>query len=200
VTSIFCITWIFIGNYILLNLFIAFILDSFTSNNPQIKEIIQQQQEEEPVVERDNREIVEKHLKFIPGLFQKRRKGSLFEDSLLFLSKSSKLRIICFKIKTSNKFENIVLFLIFLSSIKLIIDTYVDFGTIEYDLLYLFEIGLTICFSIEAVIRIISDGFFIGKDCYLRDYYNLLDFILLISSISSLLIDQIDLPALKVPI
>ena len=141
---------------------------------------------------------MEKHLKFIPGLFQKRREGSLFEDSLLFLSRNSKLRKLCSKIKSSNKFENMVLFLIFLSSIKLIIDTYVEDNSLEYKFLYIFEILLTICFSIEAFVRIITDGVFIGRESYLRDYYNLLDFILLVSSISSLLIDQIDLPALKV--
>ena len=32
ITLIFVITWIFIGNYILLNLFLAILLDSFTDD------------------------------------------------------------------------------------------------------------------------------------------------------------------------
>jgi len=45
VTGIFSISWIFLGNYVLLNLFLAILLDSVTVNFSD-KEVIQNKEDE----------------------------------------------------------------------------------------------------------------------------------------------------------
>ena len=62
--------------------------------------------------------------------------------------------------------------------------------------------GFSVVFIIEAILKIITSGFVIGKDTYLRDPWNLMDFIIVLAAIfdfimNSLHLDSAALSALK---
>lgn len=66
-TAIYYISWIFIGNFILLNLFLAILIDSFNSEEDETKA----SEEENDEAEKKSKEIKEQRLK---ELKLKRRK------------------------------------------------------------------------------------------------------------------------------
>jgi len=85
-----------------------------------------------------------------------------------------KFRKICFKIVQWEHFESIILVLIIFSSIKLAIDTYfLDDPTTQIEMIYfnisqILDYTFNICFIIECLLKIISYGFLLDKNTYLR--------------------------------
>jgi len=80
------------------------------------------------------------------------------------------------------KFEILVLFLIFLSSFKLVVDTYnisIDI-TVESDQI---DLALVVMFALEAIMKIIAFGLIADESSYLRNPWNSLDFFILVVSI-----------------
>ena len=66
-TAVYYVSWIFIGNFILLNLFLAILIDSFTSeeNESNVNEEVDQDAE---------KKVAEIRLERLESLRQKRRK------------------------------------------------------------------------------------------------------------------------------
>jgi hypothetical protein len=92
-----------------------------------------------------------------------------------------------------------LIFFIILSSIHLAIDNPLKDPNGKLDsILWYFNIVFTVIFFFEAVIKIITYGFlFNGKDSYLRNYWNIIDFCIVITSILSTS-STIDSPILRV--
>jgi hypothetical protein len=53
-------------------------------------------------------------------------------------------------------------------------------------------------FTLEACLKIISYGFVIERDTYLRDIWNIMDFFIVVSALVDMSIESIDIPALKI--
>jgi len=74
-------------------------------------------------------------------------------------------------------FENFIIGLIILNSLKLILDTYLNPGKtntkpiITYISNYI-DLIFTIIFALESALKSITFGFFISKDAYLRETWN----------------------------
>jgi len=85
-----------------------------------------------------------------------------------------KFRKICFKIVQWGHFESIILVLIVFSSIKLAVDTYfIEDPTTDFELLYsefstILDYVFNISFLIECVLKIISYGFILDENTYIR--------------------------------
>ena len=93
------------------------------------------------------------------------------------------------KIADSKWLENIVMLGILISSICLALETPLNDqdGTKAKVLKYV-DLVTTIFFSIEIVIKVIAYGlYFNGKNSYLRNYWQILDFLFVIFSILALL-------------
>ena len=103
-------------------------------------------------------------------------------NSLFLFSNENKFRIFLQKIVSSKQFILIINIIILINVIFLILETIEYFQIIT---LYS-EYVLAIIFIIEFIIKVISYGFFIGQHSYLRDPWNWLDFIVVISSIINL--------------
>ena len=88
----------------------------------------------------------------------------------------------------SQAFENFVIFVIFLNSVTLAIRDYNDRDNeSEYNLrLEHFGHAFTVVFTIEFLLKIISMGFIIHKNSYLRDAWNWLDFLVVMIGLSEL--------------
>ena len=105
----------------------------------------------------------------------------LAERSLLIFDQNNLLRIVCYRIVKDLKFEILVLFLIFLSSFKLIIDTYnITEINVESDQI---DLAMVVMFALEAIMKIIAFGLIADESSYLRNPWNSLDFFILIVSI-----------------
>jgi len=72
--------------------------------------------------------------------------------------------------------------LIFLSTLRLIIDTFVESSYITDLVFDIADIIFNICFYIECILKIIGEGFIVEEGTYLRDNWNKLDFLIVVVS------------------
>lgn len=77
-------------------------------------------------------------------------------------------------------FKNVILLLIIVSTVTLALDSPLDDPEGEkIQALKLIDRIMTVIFTIEVVVKIIAYGFiFAGKDSYIRDTWNILDFLI----------------------
>ena len=92
------------------------------------------------------------------------------------------------KIVTSRLFEILITILIFLNSIMLGFMDYTDTKAKIWrnEIVTYSEPFFTSIFTLEVVLKIIAFGLFWGKNTYLRDPWNWIDFIVVITSVISL--------------
>ena len=100
----------------------------------------------------------------------------------------------------SKPFENFILGLILLSSILLVLDNPINDP--ESPLMYFLhyaDIILTAFFSMECLFKIISYGFLFNKEnSYIRNGWNIIDFLVVLISIISLLITNVKFSGVKI--
>lgn len=127
-----------------------------------------------------------KFLKSVLKNFEVEDELAYFKDvkcqfSLYIFSKENKIRRICFKIMFSRLFKYLMNFIIFLSLLKLIIDTYIDWEIIQdKDFLYssnILNYMINISFFSEVLIKMIALGFFMDGGSYLRNILSILEFL-----------------------
>lgn len=107
------------------------------------------------------------------------------KNSLGFLSNRSPFRIALVWIITWPVFDKLILLLIILNSLGLGLKDYRDPDNLTYKNQFIdyFDIYFTVAFCIEAGLKIMAMGFFLGKGAYLKDAWNWLDFIVVVSSL-----------------
>ena len=106
-------------------------------------------------------------------------------NSLGFLSNKSRFRIIIVWIITWKGFDRAILILIVLNSIGLGLKDYLDPENLTERNKFIdsFEIYFTVAFCLECSLKIIGMGFIMGKGAYLKEAWNWLDFIVVVSSL-----------------
>jgi len=84
-----------------------------------------------------------------------------------------------------------MILLIVCSTIVLSIENPLDDpNSLKTEILEIFNLFFTISFIIEALIKILALGFVMnGKMSYLKDYWNVLDFVIVLCSIVDLVLD-----------
>jgi Ion transport protein len=192
-TFFFFIIWIIIGKFILLNVFLAIILDSFT-------------EDAEKLVKNEKNNLKTNHNKELEITVQINRIQTFYTDiscekSFWVCSKENKIRKLCYKISESGKFDKFVFIIIILSSIKLVWDTYIinsPSGSIESYISMYLDIVFTSIFIIEFLIKSITAGFLLDSRAYLRENWNKIDFFIIVMSIIDLCISSLSIPAIKV--
>ena len=231
-TGVYLVSWIFLGNFMLLNLFLAILLDSFAEED---EEDVQKKKSPEEI-KRDEMEAKaefmsksgeqlildysdvamsnNKNNKSKGGGFVKQTKKKVKNDKLMdesfeledIATKQKKeeikekkpeywgvecersfyvfpqkffFRRIMYIMTNHYLFENLVLVLIILSSLKLAFDTYIidepDSSTAK-SLSNRIDLFFTIFFALEALTKCISLGFIQDDGSYLRESWNQLDF------------------------
>ena len=113
-----------------------------------------------------------------------------------------------YKIVNAKAFDYTILFFIFASSVHLALDNPLNDpkGKLT-EILFYIDIAITGIFVIEAIMKILALGFISnGEESYLRNYWNTLDFIIVIISVRfflnsaqilSIVFEDLDLNALK---
>lgn len=105
--------------------------------------------------------------------------------SLYIFSDTNKFRKIIYNITTWKHFDKFIMLTIGLSSIQLALENPLNDPNSKLEnALYYIDMVTTIIFTLEMVLKIISFGFIInGPNCYLRNPWNLMDFIIVIFSV-----------------
>jgi len=192
ISAFYLISWIFVGNFVLLNLFLAIILDGFNQAVVENEEDLPNDyicDEIEPpnnaVVEMKQPPVKYKSISPFDPLknseIERLFESLACENSFYLFNKSYPLRIFCFRLTKSHKFENFTLLLIILNTAKMILDTYID--PAEYSSSGILDEILTFAFLVETLIKSVAMGFVIDKGSYLRDTWNVWDFIIVVTSL-----------------
>lgn len=126
------------------------------------------------------------------------------QKSLFLFSKGNLVRKMSAAITSHRHFESVILVIIILSSLKLSVETYLDYKSedqLQKILIDIFEVidkVLNVLFCIEMVLKIIKYGFVLCPDTYLRDNWSKLDFIIVISAFLDWSISNYDIGYLKI--
>jgi len=107
------------------------------------------------------------------------------KNSLGMVDNRTKLRFAMVWIITSKMFDNIVILLIFINSILLGIKDYTDTEDLSEKnrIINYFEPFFTYSFLTECICKVIGQGFMAGKNTYLSEAWNWLDFTVVITSL-----------------
>lgn len=118
--------------------------------------------------------------------------------SLYVFGEENRVRQACVKAVAHPWFDRLILLLILLNSIVLAL---VDWSVINEDptsenvgepiaegswrntLLYETEIIFTVLFTLEFVLKVIAQGFVLGRGAYLRDSWNIIDFLVVVTAL-----------------
>jgi hypothetical protein len=60
------------------------------------------------------------------------------------------------------------------------------------------DILFNTCFTIELTLKVITHGLIVEEDTYLRDFWNILDSFIVVSSLIDMSVSSIDLAAVKI--
>lgn len=253
VGSIYLMSWVILGNWILLNLFLAVLLDEFTSKETRIEqhEIEAQMYKEDHGIEEEGFAVADNssassekssstphksgstHSKGNAKSAQSNNKSSLMknsvndakpasegflrysidleedlkpkakqlfegvdcEDSLFIFSKSSKIRIFCYRAVTHRYFQGVILGVIFASSLALATETYFEKGAVALNNL---DYAFTALFLLEMALKIIAFGFVIDKGSYLQHPWNQLDFVINVAAVVEIAFSSTNTSFIKV--
>ena len=124
----------------------------------------------------------------------------LFGRSLYVFNYQNPFRRFCGYITNLAIFDNIIIVLILISTLTLAFEhPLADPQSQKMKNLEYIDMGMTIAFCIEALMKIITFGFlFNGRKSYLRNAWNILDFFIVVTSVISLSIDSGSLSVVKV--
>uniref|UniRef100_A0A8C5N2Z8 Voltage-dependent L-type calcium channel subunit alpha n=1 Tax=Leptobrachium leishanense TaxID=445787 RepID=A0A8C5N2Z8_9ANUR len=105
------------------------------------------------------------------------------EATAFFIFRSdNRFRLHCHRIVNNNIFTNLILFFILLSSISLAAEDPVRHVSFRNQVLFYFDIVFTVIFTIEIALKMTAYGAFLHKGSFCRNYFNILD--LLVVSVS----------------
>ena len=201
------IVWLILGNYILLNLFLAILVDGFSQedsdnqlNDATIKLSSKLQKKIKDLDEFEDSDSESPEKERVQRIFSNYDRLEC-EFSFFIFSKKNPVRVSCYKIHQSQYFDHFMLFIIFLSAVKLTWETYIlgyPSSSSEVILSTNFDIFFTICFILEVVLKSIAVGLVIEPNTYLRDGWNILDFLIAIISLIDISVSAVNVPVIKV--
>jgi hypothetical protein len=205
VTFIYLFSWIFIGNYVFLNIFLAIVLEEFTKESIEIK--AEQKILQEDIIPKDYVMIkefnainfsssnstlsAEKRVKMKSSGKKFRFADISCKRSFWLFSKRNKLRIICHDLANHSYFKNFILFTIHLSCIKMVIETY--FLGEKIIPLIILEYFLDFVIIFECLAKMINQGFFLDRGSYLRNKWNIFEFSLALFAVLDFFIEFMNL-------
>ena len=221
-TIFYLLSLIFFGNYIFLNLFLGVLLEGFSNissldleeeENPLNLEEIMRFNDNSTNGENRNKNssnflttLDEEEIDHFLNVNKCKKKAKTFdnpweewhcEESLWIFTKDSFIRKIFFMIVSSKYFKYLIFFLILINSIKLAVDTYITTDQ-EQAFSEDFDFALGSCLVMEALMKIISYGMVFDQNTYLRDQWNVLDFLVVIASVIDMSLTNYNLHYLKV--
>lgn len=126
--------------------------------------------------------------------------GVYCERSLYFLTMDNCLRKFCAKIVSNKRFESLVGWVIIFSSMKLMVDTYVNLDEVNLTVKILdyIDIIFNIIFTFELVVKVIRNGLIVDEGSYLKDSWHVLDSVIVTLSLVDMLLSGANLGFIKI--
>ena len=103
------------------------------------------------------------------------------ENAIYFLSQTNNFRIFCMKMINNKWFERFIFLMTIFSSVRLVIDTFVNGYTFSYIFDFV-DTFFNVVFLVEAIMKICALGFALDEGSYLSDNWNKIDIIIVICS------------------
>ena len=128
------------------------------------------------------------HSRFAMEIEKKKEVRKMTGTSLCCFKQDNGFRKFCWLVSTNTTFDYIILFFIVVSTITLALETPMDDpnGTFVEILTYI-DYFMTGAFTLEALLKIIGWGFIATPTSYMKDPWNILDFVIVISAIAGFL-------------
>ena len=224
-SALYIFIWIIIGNFVLLNLFIAILLDSFMQENEDEEEGLsvlerslsfsKQQMFAKNRTKTLKKKEVEK-MKVLQAVncdtrgreprFEEVEESPLFYNigcsrSYFLFSKDTWFRISCYRISQSKTFSLVVFVVIYLNCLVLVLETYTMTSLSDPNFisgLKICETIFTIVYIFEFLVKSIAIGLIRGENAYAKDPWNVMDFLILIISFLDTFTVFLNLTSLKV--
>eukprot|EP01060_Flectonema_neradi_P001809 TRINITY_DN11124_c0_g1_i1.p1 TRINITY_DN11124_c0_g1~~TRINITY_DN11124_c0_g1_i1.p1 ORF type:complete len:1834 (+),score=281.60 TRINITY_DN11124_c0_g1_i1:78-5579(+) len=205
ITSLYFVSWYFIGNSLLLNLFISILISRVTQvrwEDVAIQAVASEWRKEKQrgggklSLEDTKPTLLEK----IVSEIQDHHSSMVHQtDCLRHNEKISSIRGKLGNFMQSTEMEIIIILVIILSCITLVLNDPIAAPDTELAItLFKIDLSCTLVFCVEAMIKITAHGFILGPDTYLRkDAWNKLDFFIVATSLVSLLSSSSSLRDLK---
>jgi hypothetical protein len=171
-----------IGFFIILNLFVAILLEAFAEDEEEEEEAEEAEPDEAPPSPSSMPSSAEEIAA---------EKEPLEGDSLMCLSPDNGFRIMCRDIAEAAWFDQFIILLIVASSICLALDVpRLDHGSeLAYWLVHL-NYWFTALFIGEMTLKIVAYGFAFTPKAYIKSGWNILDFVIVMISIAGLFADM----------
>ncbi|XP_051768512.1 calcium channel, voltage-dependent, L type, alpha 1D subunit, a isoform X13 [Ctenopharyngodon idella] len=217
---IVCIYFIILficGNYILLNVFLAIAVDNLadaeslnTDNDDKKKgDEIDEIEDDPKVGEEDEKENAEEDEEEpdvpagprpqISELVKKEKITPIPEGSAFFIfSNTNPIRVACHKLINHHIFTNLILVFIMLSSASLAAEDPIRNFSARNIILGYFDYAFTAIFTVEIVLKMTTYGAFLHKGAFCRNYFNLLDLLVVGVSLVSFGIQSSAISVVKI--
>ncbi|XP_057218821.1 calcium channel, voltage-dependent, L type, alpha 1D subunit, a isoform X10 [Triplophysa rosa] len=217
---IVCIYFIILficGNYILLNVFLAIAVDnladaeSLNTDTDDKKKGDENDENEDDVKageedEKDNAEEDEEAADVPAGprpkiseLVKKEKITPIPEGSAFFIfSSTNPFRVACHKLINHHIFTNLILVFIMLSSASLAAEDPIRNFSARNIILGYFDYAFTAIFTVEIVLKMTTYGAFLHKGAFCRNYFNLLDLLVVGVSLVSFGIQSSAISVVKI--
>ncbi|XP_062842400.1 calcium channel, voltage-dependent, L type, alpha 1D subunit, a isoform X2 [Trichomycterus rosablanca] len=214
---IVCIYFIILficGNYILLNVFLAIAVDNLADtdslNTPTTKTEDDKQEDEEEFKgadedEKNNAEEDEEDeapsgpRPKMSELVRKEKITPIPEGSAFFIfSKTNPIRVACHKLINHHIFTNFILVFIMLSSASLAAEDPIRTLSFRNIVLGYADYVFTSVFTFEIVMKMMTFGAFLHKGAFCRNYFNLLDLLVVGVSLVSFGIQSSAISVVKI--
>lgn len=112
--------------------------------------------------------------------------------SIFCISEQNKVRIASINIEASDTFNNLMMASIIANSVTIALHDHSEQADEFNDVLQKLGFLFTAIYVLEAIIKIVANGFVFGKDTYLRNPFNLFDFAIVVSSLVELVMNLTD--------
>uniref|UniRef100_A0A674P904 Voltage-dependent L-type calcium channel subunit alpha n=1 Tax=Takifugu rubripes TaxID=31033 RepID=A0A674P904_TAKRU len=203
--SIYFIILFICGNYILLNVFLAIAVD----NLADAESLNTAQKEEEEAKKRRNSE--EENYEDLPEVPPGPRPQRLSEltikekippipagSAFFVFSSTNPFRVFCHKLINHQIFTNLILVFIMLSSVSLAAEDPIRNFSARNIILGYFDYAFTAIFTVEILLKMTAFGAFLHQGAFCRNYFNLLDLLVVGVSLVSFGIQSSAISVVKI--
>uniref|UniRef100_H3DB19 Calcium channel, voltage-dependent, L type, alpha 1D subunit, a n=1 Tax=Tetraodon nigroviridis TaxID=99883 RepID=H3DB19_TETNG len=201
------------GNYILLNVFLAIAVDNLADaeslNKDEDKKGDKKEEDkddkeddednDDTAGEEEDPEVPSGPRPVISDLVKKEKITPIPEGSAFFIfSSTNPVRVFCHRLINHHIFTNLILVFIMLSSVSLAAEDPIRNFSARNIILGYFDYAFTAIFTVEIVLKMTTYGAFLHKGAFCRNYFNLLDLLVVGVSLVSFGIQSSAISVVKI--
>ncbi|XP_042364199.1 calcium channel, voltage-dependent, L type, alpha 1D subunit, a [Plectropomus leopardus] len=202
------------GNYILLNVFLAIAVDNLADaeslntdegdkkgdkKDDDKDEKDEEEDNDDTAAEEEDPEVPSGPRPVISELVKKEKITPIPEGSAFFIfSTTNPVRVFCHKLINHHIFTNLILVFIMLSSVSLAAEDPIRNFSARNIILGYFDYAFTAIFTVEIVLKMTTYGAFLHKGAFCRNYFNLLDLLVVGVSLVSFGIQSSAISVVKI--